>query len=385
MRAFAKPDGRELPFAHLQKTLGRKQFDDLFDLRNRIAHRIVGIERFEIPLEYALRFGAAHNIGHEGLAKGAAQFAHALHAGARRIGHVDRFEFPEAIRAVTALGRAIFKRRLVAEIIEDIAAQTARRVAIPHHGLEHAALSGPRDFGLFRLLGGILAVAFDKETAGGHVAIAPQKKALARLAIASRAPRLLIIRFKAFRHVVMHDPAHVRLVDSHAKGIRRNHNGGIVIDEPLLGVVALGLIHAGMVASHRQPFGGKPARKAVNIFARRAIHDARIARMRRNELGNSRALLLRIELFDAEFQIRAIVTRHDAFGVSQPKQSRNVAAHFIGRRGGKRNDGRPLRQAFDEIGDASIGRAKILAPLRHAMGLVNGDKGNFDAACEFLE
>ena len=107
--------------------------------------------------------------------------------------------------------------------------------------------------------------------------------------------------------------------------------------------------------------------------------------MRRNELGDSRALLLRIELFDAEFQIRAIITRHDAFGVSQPKQSRNVAAHFIGRRGGKRDDRRSFRQAFDEIGDASIGRAKILAPLRHAMGLVNGDKGNFDAACEFLE
>lgn len=137
----------------------------------------------------------------------------------------------------------------------------------------------------------------------------------------------------------MHDPAHVRLVNSHAKGIGRNHNGGIVIDEPLLSIVALGLIHAGMVASHRQPFGGKPARKAVDIFARRAIHDTRIARMRRNELSDSRALLLRIELFDAEFQICAIVTRHDAFGVSQPKQSRNVAAHFIGRRGGKRDDG----------------------------------------------
>ena len=269
---------------------------------------------------------------------------------------------------------------MVAEIIEDVAAQAACRVAIAHHGLEHAALRGSRDFGLFWLLGGVLAVAFDKEAAGGHVAIAPQKKTLARLAVASRAARLLVIRFKAFRHVVMHDPAHVRLVDSHAKSVRRNHDGSIVIDEPFLGIVAFGLIHAGMVASHRQPFGGKPARKAVDIFARRAIHDARIARMRRNELGDSRALLLRIELFDAELQIRAIISRNDAFGVSQSKQSGNIATHFIGRRGSKRDDGRALRQAFDEIGNAGIGGTEILAPLRHAMGLVNGDKGNFYAA-----
>ena len=94
MRALTKPDGRELSFAHLQKALGRKQFDNLFDLRDRIAHRIVGIERFEISFEHALRFGTAHNVGHKGLAKRAAQFAHAFHAGASCIGHVDRFEFP---------------------------------------------------------------------------------------------------------------------------------------------------------------------------------------------------------------------------------------------------------------------------------------------------
>ena len=104
---------------------------------------------------------------------------------------------------------------------------------IPHHSLEHAALSGSRDFGLFRLLGGVLAVAFDKEAAGGHVAIAPQKKALARLTIASRATRLLVIRFKAFRHVVMHNQRTFDLSIPMPKAFVATIMGGIIIDEPL--------------------------------------------------------------------------------------------------------------------------------------------------------
>ena len=76
-----------------------------------------------------------------------------------------------------------------------------------------------------------------------------------------------------------------------------------------------------------------------------------------------------LSLSTPNFQIRAIISRNDAFGVSQSKQSGNIATHFIGRRGSKRDDGRSLRQAFDEIGNAGIGRTEILAPLRHAMGL----------------
>ena len=56
----------------------------------------------------------------------------------------------------------------------------------------------------------------DKEAAGRHVAIAPQKKALARLLSRPAAPPPGNTP-QAFRHVVMYDPAHVRLVDSMPK------------------------------------------------------------------------------------------------------------------------------------------------------------------------
>lgn len=57
-----------------------------------------------------------------------------------------------------------------------------------------------------------------------------------------------------------------------------------------------------------------------------------------------------------------------------------MSAHTLGRRSGKgRHDG-ALRQGIDELANLQVGRAEILAPLTHAVRLVNGHERHADAA-----
>lgn len=62
----------------------------------------------------------------------------------------------------------------------------------------------------------------------------------------------------------------------------------------------------------------------------------------------------------------------------------DVPAHLFGGRGGKGDDGH-----FGEITaqrfQVAVFRAKLVAPLRYAMGLVNGEQAKFDAAQEILK
>ena len=127
--ALTKPDGRGTFLrSPAESPLTRKQLDDFFDLRDRIAHCIVGIRRFEISFEHALRFGTAHNVGHKGSCQTRLPNSRTFHAGAGpyrsrrsiRIPLGNSNSSPHSVELIP-------KRRLVAEIIEDIAAQAACR------------------------------------------------------------------------------------------------------------------------------------------------------------------------------------------------------------------------------------------------------------------
>ena len=61
---------------------------------------------------------------------------------------------------------------------------------------------------------------------------AVQQQRVRRIAVAPGAADLLVIRLRAVRHVEMHDEAHVRPVDPHAEGDRRNHHHRLAGTEP---------------------------------------------------------------------------------------------------------------------------------------------------------
>ena len=58
----------------------------------------------------------------------------------------------------------------------------------------------------------------------------------------------------------------------------------------------------------------------------------------------------------------------------------DIRAHTLGRRSGKGCHDRALRQGIDELANLQVGGAEILAPLAHAVGLVNGHERHADAA-----
>ena len=66
----------------------------------------------------------------------------------------------------------------------------------------------------------------------GDVLPAIQQQRLRRIAVAAGAADLLVVRLGAVRHVEMHDEAHVRPVDPHAEGDRRDHHHRLARAEP---------------------------------------------------------------------------------------------------------------------------------------------------------
>ena len=207
--------------------------------------------------------------------------------------------------------------------------------------------------------------------------------AAGRIAIAAGAARLLVVGLDALGHVVVDDVAHVGLVDAHAKGVGGNHHLDIVIDKGALTLTTGVVAHAGMVAANANAAGaqrlGKLACQRIDCLAGRAIHDAALARMRDHIVAHPRGFGLVAHLLAAKVEVLAIEARHHRRGVLQAEHLLNVRTHALGRRGGKgRHDG-ALRQGIDELANLQVGGAEILAPLTHAVGLVNGHERHANA------
>ena len=208
--------------------------------------------------------------------------------------------------------------------------------------------------------------------------------AACRVAIAAGAARLLVVGLDALGHVVVDHVAHVGLVDAHAKGVGGNHHLNVIVDEGTLALTASVVAHAGMVAAHANAAGvqhlGKLRGQRVDRLAGRAIHDAALARMRDHVVAHPRGLGLVAHLLATKVEVLAIKTRHHGRGVLQAEHLLNVRTHALGRRGGKGRHDRTPRQRTDKLANLQVGGAEILAPLAHAVGLVNGHERHANAA-----
>ena len=208
--------------------------------------------------------------------------------------------------------------------------------------------------------------------------------AAGRVAIAAGAARLLVVGLDALGHVVVDHVAHVGLVDAHAKGVGGNHHLDIVVDKGALALAVGVITHAGMVAANANAAGaqrfGKLRGQRVDRLAGRAIHDAALARMRDHVVAHPRGLGLVAHLLAPKVEVLAIEARHHRRRVLQAEHLLDIGAYTLGRRGGKgRHDGAP-RQRIDKLTNLQVSGTKILAPLAHAVGLVNGNERHANAA-----
>ena len=102
--------------------------------------------------------------------------------------------------------------------------------------------------------------------------------------------------------------------------------------------------------------------------------------MRDHVVAHPGSLGLVAHLLATKVEVLAIEARHHRRGVLQAEHLLNVRTHALGRRGGKGSHDGALRQRIDKLANLQVGGAKILAPLAHAVGFINGHERHADAA-----
>jgi hypothetical protein len=126
---------------------------------------------------------------------------------------------------------AVLIRKPLAEIGQQrLAAAAALVFGITDNGIQ--LLDSSHALVAFLLVDEILEL--------GRVAVAVEQQAVRRKAVTPGAANFLIVAFNAFRQIVMHDKAHIRLVDAHAESDGRHHDLHIVADKGFL-IAAAGL------------------------------------------------------------------------------------------------------------------------------------------------
>ncbi len=77
---------------------------------------------------------------------------------------------------------------------------------------------------------------------------------------------------------------------------------------------------------------------------------------------------------DRKREVGPVEARHDAQGVLEAKGALDVLAHLAGGGCGERHDGAAGLELVDELANALVAGTKVVAPLRDAVGLVDGEQ-----------
>ena len=171
----------------------------------------------------------------------------------------------------------------------------------------------------------------------------------------------------------MIDVTDVGLVDAHAEGDRGHDDPLLRLDEPLLGLAALVVVHAGMIGPGSQPGLDQPLGQFFGRALQRDVDDRRP----RFALGQGgKELLVALGGRDRraeQGQIRPIKTRADGAAGVDVEEAADIAQH-LGRGGGRQRQ-HPLGPAkLGEAGQPQIIGPEVVAPFRNAVGLIDGEQ-----------
>ena len=174
----------------------------------------------------------------------------------------------------------------------------------------------------------------------------------------------------------MGDEAHVRLVDAHAERDRRDDDQAVFLEEPLLRATAVISGHAGVIGDGGAPLVGQPLRGFLDALARQAVDDAGIARMLAVEkLPQPIAGAHRAHLGDRVADVRPVEAGDELAGGFEPELARDLGARALVGRCCQRDAGY-ARKAVGEQAKLPVLGPEIVAPLRHAMRLVDRKQRN---------
>ena len=192
------------------------------------------------------------------------------------------------------------------------------------------------------------------------------------LAVTAGAAGFLVVGFDAFRQVQVGDEAHVRFVDAHAERHRGHHHQAVLAQKALLVVGAHRAAQAGVVGQGGDALVGEPLGGLVHLVARQAVDDARLAGV----FGAQQAQQLfagAVLAFDAVLDIGPVEAGHIVARAGEVQALGDFRAGARVRGGGER-DARHLGEFTVQQGELQIVAAEVVAPLRHAVGLVDGEQ-----------
>eukprot|EP00047_Mylnosiga_fluctuans_P022236 m.116275 g.116275 ORF g.116275 m.116275 type:complete len:464 (+) comp9180_c0_seq10:293-1684(+) len=104
-------------------------------------------------------------------------------------------------------------------------------------------------------------------------------EAVCRLAVAARPPALLIESLDALRHGVVHNKAHIRLVDAESKRDSGHHHLGTALDPCVLNPGALAGLQPRVIRLRFDSLGLELLGNGLAVLARAAVHNAGLARV----------------------------------------------------------------------------------------------------------
>ena len=263
----------------------------------------------------------------------------------------------QAVVAAAAVGFGVG----LAEIVEECGAAAGGQFRVAHHAVELRAR-------MAALLGIRLLV--DEANLLHHIARAEEQQTLRGQAVATGAARLLIVALDIFRQIVMHDEAHVRLIDPHAKGDGRADDAHFIAEKSFLIRGPRIAFEAGVIRRRRNSFPAQTLRDALRRLPALAVHDARLARPLAQE---GHELIKRTRLRDhAVAQVRAIEAGYIDAGVTQVELLQDVRPDAR-RSGGSERHERHAREALAQRGELAVFRTEVVPPFADAVRFIDGD------------
>ncbi len=258
---------------------------------------------------------------------------------------------------------------VLTEVGEQLATAALGGLAQGEHGVEVGG--GPAAERLVALAGlDQLALLYDVVQAVRH----PGR---GRQTVAARPAGLLVVPLDRLGQVQVGDEAYVRLVDAHAEGDGRDHHQTVLAQEPGLVRRARGRVQARVVRHRRDAVGVEELGRALHRVAREAVHDAGVARVLLAEEGEE--LLPWVGLgHDPVLDVGPVEAGDEVPGRRQVQPLSDLLVGGAGGRGGE-GDPRDVRPALAEQGEGEVVGAEVVAPLGHAVGLVDREDGDLAA------
>jgi len=166
---------------------------------------------------------------------------------------------------------------------------------------------------------------------------------------------------------------HIGLIDAHAEGDGSDDDDAFFVDEARLVACAHFGGKPGVIGQRVQALGLEPFGDFLHALARQAINDAGVAGVFRANEPQQLFARAAAALGDAVTDIGAVETADERARLFQPEARADLAARgLVG--GGRERDARDAREALVQHRKLHVLRAEIVAPLRDAMRLVDGEQ-----------